>query len=191
MKRPKGETAAASLAGDIMRAGGIEVVDFISASGLPANRKINSDVIYKRNSLKHKAAKEVKKLLKPYKPDLLIPTPYGANRLGMLVAKKLDISCVCVEWANKTPGRKEIRIASLDDEEAIYQAEKIGIIEDVRTTGESSHAVASHPLIADKVIGVFSLWARLEAHQQIEVPYHTDAVIKIPVPLMVRGPRHG
>lgn len=146
------------------------------------------DVMHNSKPLERFIAAELARRADRYNPELIIPVPTGSNKIGELVARKLGIEVAFMRWLDKTPGQKSVDFRHTEDEKAVQDVSSVLVLEDVYTTGESSHAVASHPLIAEKLLGVLSIWSRLDPNNRLEVDYPTPTIIDYPVPLLVREP---
>ncbi len=161
-----------------MREGAIRTGEFTAASGQSGDTKINTDVMYNNKPLLNFVASELARRARAFEPDLIVPVPRGANAIGRLVARRMKVEVAFMQWDDKTPGNKAVSPAGETDAAAIIDAERVLVLEDVYSTGISSHTVASHELIKPKVAGVLSIWSRLRESERIEVPYRTATIVE-------------
>lgn len=172
----------AAIRDELIAEGAVQAGVFTAASGEVADTKISMDVMYRNQPLLDFITSELARRAKSYKPDIIIPVPRGANRIGKLVAERMGIEVALMEWEDKAPGRKAASPADEIDAKLITESNRALVIEDVYSTGESSHAIATHQLLASRAVGVLSIWSRLKPEERIEVPYKTTAILEEYIP---------
>lgn len=121
--------------------GVIQNAEFITATdGILANCKVEMDVMYQDQSLTDQIAENLANRLEKYKPEVIIPVPRGANRLGQVIGAIMGVKCVLICWTDKEAKQLDY----LDKVTAAYaqRAKSVAIVEDVSTTDGSMATVA-------------------------------------------------
>lgn len=176
--------------------GCIETDPFITAAGLPANRKVNLDKVPDYSLAFSDMVQGLVQSVAELKADMVAPVPNGANRFARKVAEELGIGYLggCKEEGDfvydEIPGKGELVV-----------------VEDVRSTGMSA-LKAAQALGIECVVGACSIVDRgidvadvktldqarqyAESHPDkppphIEVPFPYDNLLSHPLPLLVRA----
>jgi orotate phosphoribosyltransferase len=129
--------------------GVIQSGEFYTATdGIPFNTKVNLDVMYEDPELFEDISATIAKRLKKHKPEIVIPVPDGANRLGKKIGEILAVEAVIIRWANKEYGN--LGYLSTADCLKVQDAGSVAIVEDVSRTDTSMSKVANLIMMTDK-----------------------------------------
>jgi orotate phosphoribosyltransferase len=165
--------------------GVIKIGEFITHAGESANCKLelDSDFLETDPLLASQIAENLAERIAPYEPKLVIPIPSGANLLGALVAKHLNISCTVL---NK-PDRHSFRFWPPGDRNHAARAKSVALIDDVFTTGSSLREVSALPEINEKVVVAGVIWDRSDPAVPKNLNFPLESVVQSHVPLRVEA----
>jgi orotate phosphoribosyltransferase len=163
--------------------GAIKIGEFTTRSGLPANCKleIDDEFLKENDKIARSVAVNLAEQVGEYEPSLIVPVPDGANYLGELIAKHLSISYLAMS-------KKEDRtygFRSVADRIHASRISRIGIVDDVYTTGGSLRDISAIPELRGKVVIAGVIWDRSDPAIPKNLEFDLVSVVKRYVPLMV------
>ncbi len=115
--------------------------EFLTATdSIPANQKVEMSVMYRDPELTENIAELLAVRLESYEPEIIVPVPRGANRLGMVLGNIMGLKCLIIKWTDKPHGQLgyfgEVTRARAS------RTKRIALIEDVSTTDGTMALVA-------------------------------------------------
>lgn len=126
------------------------------ASGVAANNKLDLEALGYYLELEALAVNGLTELVRPYKPDLIVPVPDGANRLGRQIAMALGIDAMILRKDSVT---KEITMKP-GAEQIFAAAKRIVVVEDVLNQRTTTSRVLALPWIGERTQAVVGVWDR-------------------------------
>lgn len=92
-----------AIRGGIKYLGGIQELEFITAAGLKANRKLELDVLAKQTKtsrfIRQLVISEIVSLVEPYQPDAVVSIPTGADHLTVGICQRMNIPGIKIRLA--------------------------------------------------------------------------------------------
>jgi orotate phosphoribosyltransferase len=162
--------------------GVIRKAEFTTATdGILANCKVEMDVMYQDTALTEAIAEQLATRLEAYHPEIIVPVPKGANRLGQVIGAIMGVHCLAIKWVNKNS--KQLGYFSEATKAKAQRSTSVALIEDVSTTDGSLSAVADF-LGGDKTFVGAVVWDRNpEADKRSNFP--VERFIKSYVPFRI------
>ena len=173
---------AEAIESGIRALGGIQKVEFYAASGLPANLKVEMDVLEKSGLMRVLVRDSLADLALPFDPDLLIPMPLGADGMGKTVANHMGIDYALMRWIDKTPGHRKVVHRTREDLRKIRTARRIMLFDDVFSTGGTLLAAYNKPNIGEKTVGALTIWDRSDGTASQNFPVAVESIVKRHIP---------
>jgi len=168
----------------IRAAGAVKIGEFISHAGKLANCKLelDGDFLEANPLLADEISAKLAESLEPYKPRLIVPVPRGADRLGELVARHLDISITTLEKRD----RHSFKFRTLTDRNHA-RSRPIAVVDDVFTTGSSLREISALPEM-DNIVVCGVIWDRSDPSLPKYLDFPMEAVVESYLPLRVDTP---
>jgi adenine/guanine phosphoribosyltransferase-like PRPP-binding protein len=179
-------TRAINFEKTIRSRGAIKIGEFTTRAGLAANCKVELDneFLLADPILANQIAENLAEKMAVYEPRLIVPVPEGANHLGELVAKKLG---ACYLALRKSDSQNfAFRLAS--DRSQAERTSKVGLVDDVFTSGSALRELSSMPEFADKVVAAGVIWDRSDSGLPKQLDFNLVSVVERYVPLKVEAP---
>lgn len=163
--------------------GAIKISEFTTRAGLPANCKIEVDDQFLKSNqdLADQIAENLANQMASHEPKLIVPVPRGANYLGELVAKQMQICYLAVGKTDE--GTFHIRTSG--DRAKLSRTESIGIVDDVFTTGSALRDLSSLPEFEGRVVTAGVVWDRSDSGKPKKLDFDLVSVVEKYVPLWV------
>jgi adenine/guanine phosphoribosyltransferase-like PRPP-binding protein len=169
----------------IRKRGAIKFKEFTSHAGELGNCKIELDneFMLANPKLANEITRELAGKLEPYKAEIIVPVPRGANLLGQMVAKELGIGCILLDKQEYT---RDVYIFNNEEErQRIIEAEAIGLVDDVYRKGSSLTELSRKPEFEGSVVVAGVIWDRSHPADIKNFPFEIESLVQRYVPLRV------
>ncbi|HSX30461.1 MAG TPA: hypothetical protein VLE99_00910 [Candidatus Saccharimonadales bacterium] len=153
--------------------------DGTHASGDWSNNKLDLELLENCRELAALAVTGLAQIIRPYKPDLLIPVPNGANWLARELRLRLGVDVMELSKDDETK-----QMSTKPNLEALYADTcRLVVVEDVPNSFTNTRNVLALPWIAARtVLAVVGVWDRGDAAMREPLPVPCKAVISEHIP---------
>lgn len=170
----------------LVAGGFIKYGEFTAHNGEAGNCKVELDELFEEDGphveLANGVTADIAEKLRPYKPEIVIPIPDGANRFGEMVGRKLGTRVVKLAWRDK-----ENRVLEFEHQHeriVVCLAGRIALIDDVFRTGSAFADTVNFAQLNNKEIVGGVVWDRSDRAAQRAVSFPVEAVVTKFLPLM-------
>lgn len=165
----------------------IKFGDFTAHNGEAGNCKVDLDVLFEdeHRELAAQIAARLAKKLEPYDPELILPVPKGANRLGAMVGRELGARVVYLDWRDKSAG--QLTYEDYRNRIVVCRAQRVAIVDDVFRTGSSYEQVISFAELDRKEVFGGVVWDRSNPKKPWRPDIPIQAVVSKFMPLYVKS----
>lgn len=173
-----------SLEKRINATGAIQYGEFTAHNGETGDTKVVLDSLL--NDPEHKellgdVVANLSNRLKPFKPEVVLPMPEGADILGQKLARELGARAILLEWEDKDAGRLKFRNQS--ERIVLCLAARVMLADDVFRTGSTFwQALDSFELARKQLVGA-AIVDRSDPKQSHQLPFEVKSVVKRFYPL--------
>lgn len=177
-----------SIEREILGTGALQFGEYIAHNGESGNLKLVLDDLLNDDRYAPVRTKVVKRLaakLKPYKPEIILPMPEGANGFGMSLARKLGARAVLLEWEDKEQGI--LTYKDQHERQVVCLATRIAKIDDVLRKGTTFEQAIDSLGLSHKELVAGVVWDRRE-ESEISTPvfsFPVESVVQKYYPLRV------